>query len=127
MKSILISLFLIFAITLPAQAEEAINVERLADAIYLAEGGAKTAYPYGIKSLRYEDRTDRSLAKEQWARKICINTIKNNLKRFTSQNKYIDFIEFLGSRYCPTTIKEEYHLNKNWVKNVKYFYFLQKK
>jgi len=122
---LLINLILILITTLPAQAEEAINVERLADAIYLAEGGAKTAYPYGIKSLRYEDRTDRSLIKEQWARKICVNTIRNNLKRFAGQNEYTDFIEFLGSRYCPTTIKEEYHLNKNWVKNVKYFYTLQ--
>lgn len=97
------------------------SVEQIADAIYLAEGGAKTKFPYGIKSLRYEDRSNRSLTKEKWARKICINTIRNNIKRFAGQNEYSDFLEFLGSRYCPTTIKSEYHLNKNWVSNVRYF------
>jgi len=103
-----------------AFASEVINVEKLADAIYKAENSVK--YPYGIKSLRYENRTDKNLTKEQWARKICINTIRNNLKRFAKQDKYKDFISFLGSRYCPTTIKSEYCLNKNWVYNVTKFY-----
>ena len=42
--------------------------EQIADAIYKAEGGEKTAYPYGIKSLKYENRTDRSLSKIEWAK-----------------------------------------------------------
>ena len=104
---------------IPARAE-VIDVDKLANAIYKAENSVK--YPYGIKSLKYEDRSDRNLTKEQWARKICINTIKNNLKRFAKQDKYRDFISFLGSRYCPTTIKSEYALNKNWINNVRHFY-----
>ena len=103
----------------PARAEM-IDVEKLADAIYKAENSVK--YPYGIKSLKYENRSDRGLSKEQWARKICINTIKNNLKRFANQDKYKDFISFMGSRYCPITIASEYHLNKNWINNVRHFY-----
>ena len=95
------------------QAAE-IDPHKLANAIYKAEGGKKTRYPYGIKSVRCVGEND--------CRQVCLNTIRNNQKRFLKQNKYSDFIEFLGSRYCPLNIKGEYHLNKNWVRLVKYFY-----
>ena len=85
---------------------------QIADAIYKAENSKH--FPYGIKSVN-------TFGNENVARKICLNTIRNNRVRFARQNKYNDFIEFLGSRYCPTTIKSEYHLNKNWVSNVKYY------
>jgi len=97
---------------------ETINVEKLATAIYYAEGGAKTHFPYGIKSIP-------TYGNKEYARKICINTIRNNIKRFAKQNKYTDFLEFLGSRYCPITIKSEYYLNKNWVSNVRRLYYKQ--
>lgn len=87
-----------------------INVDKLADAIYKAENSVK--YPYGIKSINtYGDKV--------LARKICINTIKNNIKRFNKQKEYTDYITFLGSRYCPPSAHK---LNLNWVKNVKRFY-----
>lgn len=86
--------------------------EQIANAIYKAENSKR--YPYGIKSIN-------TYGNAVYARKICLNTIRNNRKRFTKQTKYKDFLEFLGSRYCPTTIKSEYHLNKNWVRLVKYF------
>ena len=90
----------------PLSAQNSANVERLADAIYKAEGGAKTKYPYGILT-RYKHTTPRQ---------ACINTIKHALKDW---NKKGDFIEFLGSRYCPP---KAHPLNKNWVKNVKAIY-----
>lgn len=35
---------------------------------------------------------------------------------------FTDYIEFLGSRYCPVGADNDPQgLNKNWVKNVKYF------
>jgi hypothetical protein len=108
--------FILAGIVLPlffSTAYAEINVEKLADAIYKAENSSK--YPYGIKSINTYGNKD-------YARKICINTIKNNLKRFKKQTRYSDFIEFLGSRYCPVTIKSEYRLNKNWVRNVRHFY-----
>jgi len=106
---------LLLLITHNAFAVE-INIEKLADAIYKAEGGSKTSHPYGIlKHYKYTT-----------ARQACINTIKHALKDFNEQG---DFIEFLGSRYCPThwentyqATREEYLLNRYWVKNVKYFY-----
>jgi len=51
----------------PAQAHQ-INVNKLADAIYLAEGGSKTKHPYGILK-KYKTTTPRQ---------ACINTIKSN-------------------------------------------------
>ena len=86
--------------------------DQIANAIYKAENSK--CFPYGIKSVN-------TFGNENVARKICLNTIRNNRVRFVKQDKYKDFIEFLGSRYCPTTIKSEYHLNKNWVYNVKYY------
>lgn len=89
--------------------------EEIATAIYKAEGARKAAYAYGIRSVRYESKKE--------AKKICLNTIRKNKVRFTKQNKYDDFIEFLGSRYCPVKgrlSKAENRLNRYWVKNVKY-------
>lgn len=93
-------------------AEIEYSNEQIAEAIFRAENSKK--YPYGIKSVNTHGN-------KEYARKICLNTIRNNRKRFAKQAKYKDFISFLGSRYCPTTIPNEYALNRNWVKNVNYF------
>ena len=87
-----------------------IDVNRLADAIYIAEGGAKTSHPYGILA-HYKHTTPRQ---------ACINSIKHALRDWNGQG---DFIAFLGSRYCPIGAKNDpTGLNVNWVKNVKYYY-----
>jgi len=87
----------------------------IVNAIYKAEGGKKTKYPYGIVSI--DTKGD-----EEYARKICYNTVRNNKVRFKNQTKYKDYIEFLGSRYCPIGASNDpNNLNKNWVTNVKYF------
>lgn len=84
--------------------------EQIADAIYYAEGGAKTNHPYGIL-IKYKITTPRQ---------ACINTIKHARRDWNGKG---DFIEFLGSRYCPVVgaDNDPKGLNKNWVKNVKYF------
>lgn len=94
-----------------AKAAEIVNVGKLADAIYKAENSVK--FPYGIKSIDTKGDV-------VYARKICINTIKNNIKRYNKTDKKIDYITFLGNRYCPPTA---HSLNKHWVKNVKSFYY----
>ena len=72
----------------PALSEEAIpNFERLANAIYKAEGGAKTRHPYGILA-KYKHTTPRQ---------ACMNTIAHAYKDW---NKQGDFIRFLQKRYC---------------------------
>lgn len=106
MKHLLFTILLtiLFVTTLYAYTDN-----EIANAIYKAENSIK--YPYGIKSINtYGDK--------DYARKICLNTIRNNRVRFAKQNKYNDFIEFLGSRYCPPSA---HSLNRHWVKNVKYF------
>jgi hypothetical protein len=95
--------FLVFFIG-KAHAQE-VDIPKLADSIYLAEGGAKTSHPYGILA-KYNHTTPRQ---------ACINTINHALRDF----KGGDFIVFLGSRYCPPNA---HPLNQNWIKNVRYFY-----
>lgn len=80
--------------------------EQIANAIYFAEGGAKTRHPYGILA-HYKNTTPRQ---------ACLNTIAHARRDF----KGGDFITFLGNRYCPIGAKNDpTGLNKNWVKNVK--------
>lgn len=108
-------LTLLFAFAGACHAKEAIDIERLANAIYKAEGGAKTRHPYGILA-HYKHTTPRQ---------ACINTIKSGLNRF-AKSKECDFILFLSKTYCPTQGNSLTFLEKKyniyWVKNVKYFY-----
>lgn len=96
--------------------------EQLANAIYKAEGGIKAVragHAYGIRSVRYGSL--------QEARRICIRTIQNNLRRYKQYGykQYPSYLEFLQSRYCPTVSAHlslsEKRLNKNWLTNVKHF------
>lgn len=85
---------------------------QIADAIYKAENSVK--YPYGIKSIDTKGN-------KEYARRICLNTIRNHRKRHMAHKCNMDFITCLGNRYCPLSIKSEYALNRNWVKNVKHY------
>jgi hypothetical protein len=118
MRSLFLVAVLLF--TFPAHAGErrVYTYDQLADAIYRAEGGAKATYLYGIRSVSYDSPAE--------ARRICLNTIRNNVKRFKNYGykDYPNYLEFLASRYCPTTgdlSNAEKKLNKYWLKNVKYF------
>jgi hypothetical protein len=84
------------------------DVNAIANAIYRAEGGTATEYPYGIRSI--DTHGDKV-----YARKICLNSIRNAEKRWIKAGKPEDFIVFIGRRYSPPNI------NPNWVKLVKYF------
>ena len=89
---------------------ETIDVNKLADAIYKAEGGSKTSHPYGILA-KYKHTTPRQ---------ACINTINHALRDWDGNG---EFIRFLGNRYCPVgAANDPTGLNKNWIGNVKYFY-----
>jgi len=90
---------------------EIINIEKLADSIYWAEGGAKTNHPYGILA-HYKHTTPRM---------ACINTINSSLRRFAKQTKERDFIHFLSLTYCPIGCSNDNGTNRFWERNVKYF------
>lgn len=88
------------------------EAERIADAIYIAEGGAKAKKPYGILSVK--------VANEAEARKVAINTVRNNWKRWHDAGKPGDYLEYLQKRYAPIGAKNDPSgLNKNWLKNVR--------
>ena len=84
--------------------------QRIADAIYKAEGGANTRHPYGV------------LIKCKNPRQVCLNTIAHAWKDWEMAGSKGDFIEFLGARYAPVGAANDPHgLNKNWVSNVRRF------
>lgn len=90
------------------------TMDKIVSSIYKIEGGDKTKYPFGIKSI--DCKGDYSKA-----RKICTNTVRNNWVRFSNleikeRNKYHCFYEFLASKYCPPTADPEGY--KNWIKNI---------
>lgn len=111
-------LFGLFIYCINCHADE-IDVPKLVQAIYQAEGGALAQYPYGIRSVRF-DGVDE-------AKRICENTVRNNIKRyekkFNKSAETLDFIDFLGDKYCPVGADNDPKgVNKNWKKNVTYWY-----
>ena len=81
----------------------------IVEAIGKAENSVK--FPYGIKSID-------TYGNKEYARKICLNSIRNGRARWIRAGKPDDLIIFIGERYCPPTAHK---LNSNWVKLVKYF------
>ncbi len=82
----------------------------IANAIYWAEGGPSTKFPYGIKSVPVSGIGE--------ARQVCLRTIENAYALF-DPDKHHDFITFLGRRYCPPSVDPQGHIN--WVINVRFF------
>ena len=71
--------------------------KRIVDAIYIIEGGDKTKYPYGIKSIDTKGN-------KEYARKICYNTVKNNWIRWQRAGSNGNYLDFLGNKYCPQSV-----------------------
>ena len=77
----------------------------IANAIYIAEGGKHTNYPYGIKSIHTTHY-----------RRTCELTIIHNYQTWNGRG---DFIVYLADHYCPAEI--DFIGHKNWINNVKYY------
>lgn len=87
---------------------------RLADAIYLAEGGPRASVPYGILTVKVRD--------EKEARAVCLRTIDHawrDYSQLSAENRPQHFIPFLANRYCPAADAPG---NRHWKHNVTYFY-----
>lgn len=112
MESILLTLVVL---TIP-QVSNAYTDDQLVMAIYHAEGGATAEYPFGIRSVNCETYDQ--------CKAICKKTIRNNHIRFNryGHRRFERFIDYLASRYCPTTgsrmSQAERRLNCNWIRNV---------
>jgi len=100
---------LVLIFTCPCFAKPAVEANRLADAIFGAEG-VNSKHPYGI--LKHYKHTG--------PRQVCLNTIASNYRRWDGQG---DFIEYLSRVYCPVGASNDPHgLNVNWSRNVKHYY-----
>jgi len=101
----------VFAI--PAMSEIPWKPEAIADAIYRAEGGSKTRWPYGVKSVKTNG--------EAHARRVCLNTIDRAAGEWKIHGRVRHgcFIKYLSLRYCPPSLDPDG--NRNWVKNVLWF------
>ena len=109
MNKFIFILSLGLATTVSAKLPEA-EANRLVDAIYQIEGGAKTKYPYGIKSIDTKGDVDK-------ARKICFNTVQNNHDRWIKAGKPGFYVDFLANKYCPPSADKQGNIN--WKKNVR--------
>ena len=86
------------------------DFERLSRAIYFAEGGAATRYPYGILS-HYKTTTPKQ---------ACLNTIAHQWRNYVAAGQRGDFVDFLSKTYAPLNAKNDpTGLNLNWAANVK--------
>lgn len=82
----------------------------LANSIYQLEGGGKTKYPYGIKSIDTGGNAEK-------ARRICLNTIKNNYIRWQKDGCKGRFMDYLANRYCPPSADKQGNIN--WKNNIR--------
>lgn len=105
-------IILVFLLFCPSLAHADIDIQKLANAIYKAEG-MHSRHPYGIL-VHFKTTTPRQ---------ACINTINHQMRMYKQQTRKEDFISFLAKSYCPIGAKNDpTGLNKNWVSNVKRFY-----
>lgn len=77
-------------------------------AIWVAEGGGRTRYPYGVKSVKVRGVDE--------AREVCERTVRNNLRRWREGGSRGGALEYLGNVYCPE--REDREGNRNWKRNV---------
>lgn len=84
--------------------------QRMADAIWIAEGGSKTRWPYGVKSVKVSSVAE--------ARRVTVNSVRNNWVRWHAAGKPEPFVQFMARRWCPPSADPVGH--RNWVKNVNY-------
>lgn len=118
MRLIKLTILVYSVLCLGGIARGATDPNKLANAIYKAEGGDKTKFPYGIRSIDTKGN-------KEYARKICLNTINNHIKRHSKHKCGLDYITCLGNRFCPTTGKlsvAEKKVNGNWIRNVRHYY-----
>ena len=98
----------------PIIIKQSIDINRLCEAIHKAEGNDN----YGILT-KYKHTSPRQ---------ACINTIKHRIRDYNNNKETGDFIDYLGKTYCPVGASNDPNgLNKNWVRNVKYYYYKEVK
>jgi len=86
-------------------------------AIRNAENG-RAGIEFGVLHPRAMDRPNSLRVQAGWA----AATVSKNRKRWLDSNQDIDFITFLGNRYCPVGAENDpTGLNRHWIGNVRKF------
>ena len=89
------------------------DFNKLCQAIYHAEGGAKTRHPYGIMA-KYKHTTPLQ---------ACLNTVKHKYRDWEDSGSEGSYMQFLASKYAPVEASNDPEgLNKNWLRNVETIY-----
>lgn len=87
---------------------------RMADAIYWAEGGKDTRFPYGVKLYR----NGVAVAAER-PREMCLLILEARWREWFGKGTGQTFTEFVAATYCPKSADPKGHTN--WINNVNYF------
>jgi len=86
-------------------------------AIRNAENG-REGLEFGVMNPRAKDQPNSLRVQAGW----CAATVYKNYHRWIKSESKLDFIEFLGSRYCPVGAENDPDkLNQYWITNVKGF------
>lgn len=85
------------------------DFDAIVDAIYITEGGNKTRFPFGIKSVKCSGYDD--------CRQVASNSVVNSYRRWQDAGSPGEFIDFLADRYCPPSVDKQG--NENWKKNMR--------
>jgi hypothetical protein len=84
-------------------------------AIRTAENG-REGIEFGVLHPRAIDQPNSLRVQAGW----CAATISKNHKRWVDSGQHVDFITFLGNRYCPVGADNDpTGLNNHWIPNVK--------
>lgn len=85
-------------------------LSRVADAIYWSEGGTKSSKQYGLVFYKEPNRA------------ACLKHLSSYYSSWEKTSEP-DFLAYLASHWAPTTKvgAKEAELNKNWLKNVRWF------
>lgn len=96
-------------LTYQAQAgvRQEIDVDRMVDAIRVAEG-VHSRHPYGVLSVKVNSEAE--------AKAVCRRSVINNINRWENAGKTCPFVEFMAARWVPESADSVGH--RNWVKNV---------
>ena len=95
-----------------ATASHEIEAERVAEAIYRAEGGARAKVAYGVLSVKGRN--------DQEARQVCLNSIRNSRKRWERAGHPGDWLAYFQKRWAPINAgNDSRNLNQNWLRNVR--------
>jgi hypothetical protein len=82
---------------------------KLLHAVYLAEGGSKTRFAYGV--MLHNRPWD-----EPEARLIAQNTIEHRWRLYEASGAKGSFVDYLAKTWCPASVDPVGH--RNWIHNV---------